>query len=123
MNLKATKMQMINVTFYSLSLFPLLFIISLLSFYFHVRYILGHFPIPSLDDPKHFSIYSFYSPIIQYALLLFIFSIPIWLIIGVMYLITHRKKIIFWKPVTVSFIIYVISIILFSSEILNWFMD
>jgi len=105
-----------------LGLTPFPFIISLLTFYFHAGRLLGHLPLPSINDPKNFPIYSTYDPIINVTANLWLFSFFSWTIVVVLYLYLYNSS------NSRRFIIYTaighgLAIILFCSIISEWYAD
>jgi len=110
------------VLFYSLNIFPAIFVIALLLFYFHTGYILGHLPIESLDDPKNLSIYSFYAPVIWLSFGISFCLFFVSLICLIFYLLLNKKNRI-WKPIIILISIQIMAIVLFYSKITTWFGD
>jgi hypothetical protein len=108
--------------FYILGSIPLIFSISLLTFYFHAGLILGRLPRYNQPDPKELEIYFDYHPIINLTFIIWIYSFIIWLILTVVYLIAKRKQIL-WKPIIISALGQVYGISLFLSEIMVWYAD
>ena len=111
-----------STSIYGLGIIPLMFIISLLAFYFHAALIIGRFPTYGHPDPKSLEIYDIYSPIVHLASAVWLCSLILWLIIIVTYVITKRKQII-WKPVIMGFLAHVFATFLILSRVMEWFVD
>ncbi len=111
-----------KILFYILGLIPLGFIISLLSFYFHAGRILGNLPRYNQPDPKELEIYSEYSPYIDLSGEVWIYSLLMWIISTILYLILKRRQI-SWTPVIVSTFGQACAIVLFLSGIMEWYAD
>lgn len=108
--------------FYGLGTIPLIFSISLLTFYFHAGLILGRLPRYNQPDPKELGIYFDYLPIISLTGNIWIYSLIFWLLLTVVYLIAKRKQII-WKPIIISALGQVCAISLFLSGVMEWYAD
>ena len=105
-----------------LGLIPLAFIISLLTFYFHAGIKIGHLPSYNLPDPKQLSIYSNYKDIVYLSIYISLLSIAGWLIVIIWYLAISKTKL-SWKSLLISTFIHISAIMLFCSDILEWFVD
>ena len=105
-----------------LGFFPLGFIISLLMFYFHAGFVLGHLPSYNFPDPKELSLYLIYHKIIIISTYIFLFSLAGWLTIILWYILNYRKNIL-WNALFLSAFIHISAIVLFCSDIFEWFMD
>jgi len=109
----------------ALGLPPLGFISSLLTFYIHAAIILGKFPVYGNPDPKTLDIYAFYSPLIHGTLAIWLYSIPVALILSIGYAtsaIMNRGSIT-WDPLIKVTLIHLLAIALFISSIAEWFAD
>ncbi len=116
------KKNILKFWYFLLGVIPFSFVISLIIFYFHSRQILGRFPFYDYPDPKELHIYIFYSPFINFFAICWIYSLLLWLSTLIL------NKIIDDKNIPSNFIIFglvsfVISIIIFFSPILEWYMD
>ncbi len=111
-----------KIVFYGAGFFPLTFIITIFTFYFHTAAILNHLPIPSLNDPKNLEIYSFYSPIIYFFFFITGYLIPVWILVSIIYLIKHFREP-FWRPWVVASLIYLFAIGLIFTDVISWFLD
>ena len=116
------KKKILKLWYFLLGIIPLGFIISLLIFYFHTRLFIGRFPVYSYPDPKELYFYGFYSSIINFFANSCIYSLILWLSTLIF------NKMINDKIVPVNFIFFglfcfIISIILFFSQILEWYID
>lgn len=110
------------ITFSILGLFPYTFIISLLAFYSKAKDVLGYYPRYGHPDPKELAIYDDYNMIVNFSLIAWIYTIVIWLILVVVYVIKNRKKI-NWTPVIVTYIGQYLAVILLFSTIFEWYID
>lgn len=115
-------MKLCNLLFYGLALISLIFIISLLSFYFHAAYVLGKFPSYGQPDPKELSFYVYYAPIIHLTLNTWLLSFIPWFIYTTVYVIAKRKQI-SWQPLIISALCHIGAIAIFLSGISEWFAD
>lgn len=104
------------------AIFPILFIVSLLSFYFHAALALGFYPTFDHPDPKLLTFYTFYQPIIIFAGNFWLLSLFIWVPLLVTYFLLNRKKF-FWKPLLLSSISFALAFLIIFTEIVNWFAD
>ncbi len=107
---------------YFFSTLPLIFSVSILIFYFHAAKIIGHLPRYNQPDPKELEIYEIYHPIINFTGNIWIYSFLIWLILIITFIYKSRKKL-NYKLITISIICQVIPIIIFFTEILEWYAD
>jgi hypothetical protein len=96
--------------------------ISLLTFYLHTKSILGYYPKYNHPDPKTLDIYGNYSVLVNTSISLWIISFLLTIPLVIAYLIIKRKKI-NWKLVGFSLISQTIAIILFFSNIFEWYID
>ncbi|RED48189.1 hypothetical protein [Seonamhaeicola aphaedonensis] len=108
--------------FYVLGIIPIIFSVSLLTFYFHAGLILGRLPRYNQPDPKELEIYFFYEPIINFTGNIWVFSLAFWLLSSVVYIILKRKQIV-WKPILISALGQFCAISLFLSGVIEWFAD
>lgn len=115
-------MKFWRISFYTLGIIPLGFIISLLAFYFNATKILGHFPSYENPDPKELSIYDSYSSAITFTFELWAYSILIWLLLLIAHMVIKRKET-DWKLIIKSGLGHLCAILLFFSEITLWFAD
>jgi len=104
------------------SYIPLVWVCLLYLFAIRAWISLGHFPLPSTDDPKYLGL-DFHYNIIWYGNPVFLINVPVW--IGLL-IITIKLKI-FDKTNLIIFIagIFLIIMQLFIDpfEIMNWYMD
>lgn len=101
---------------------PYLFIFSLFFFYFHTAILLGKLPEPSINDPKNFSIYNFYEPIIVLSLEVMFYTFGIWIFLSIYFDRKYSFEIIKLHYILI-FLGYLFSLLLFCSNILTWFAD
>ena len=111
-----------KVIFYILGTIPWTFIVSLLAFYFNAEKVLGYFPRYAYPDPKSLSIYEDYSPFINWTIGIWIISFLAWLLLVIVYIALKRNNT-KWKLIIVSGIGHSCGILLFLSEITNWYLD
>ena len=104
------------------AILPFGFIISLLTFYFHATSILGYYPKYNRPDPKTLDIYNNYSEFINITVGLWMLSFFISIPLVISYIIIKRKKI-NWKWIGFTIISQTIPVILFFSDILEWYVD
>lgn len=105
-----------------LGFIPYLYVIFLFAFYFHAGYILGHLPIPSLDDPKNLSMCDFYYPKVLFFGNVWIYSIvPLMIMISIYNFFSEND--IYGKILVFIIIGNFIAFSLFLSEISTWFAD
>lgn len=114
--------KILLLTLYFFAVFPLLFVISLLTFYLHTGFFLGHLPIQSMNDPKNYSIYTFYAPIIIWSFEIAFYSFIVW-ILYINYYFIFKKNEIIKKPILITSLSYLGMVGLFFSEIMVWFCD
>lgn len=101
---------------------PYTFVITLLVFYFHVGLLIGELPQVSVNDPKNFEIYQYYSPIINLSLNLMFYTFALWIFLSIYFDREFNFKI-NRKHFVLIFSGYIFSIILFFSNIMTWFVD
>lgn len=112
-----------KISFYALGIAPLVFCITLLAFYFHTAYVIGHLPIPSYNDPKNLEeLYRYYSPIISYSAIPTFYLFPVWLVCTIFYYIKNRR-LFSWLPIVFSSSLYLMVILIIYSKIFDWFMS
>jgi hypothetical protein len=101
---------------------PFGFIISLLTFYFHATVILGHFPKYNRPDPKNLDSYEVYSVFISTTGILWMVSFFLTIPLVITYLTIKRKNS-NWKLIAFSFISQTIAVLLFLSNVSEWYFD
>lgn len=106
---------------YVLGFAPLIFCVFILAFYFHCFYILGRFPILSIDDPKGIPLYYYFSIVIEYVALLVFYLFPVWVVCSIFLVLKNRNHL-FWRPLFISAVLYLIVIGIIISNILHWFL-
>jgi len=110
---------------HALGLPPLGLLSSLFAFYVHASIILGKFPVYGNPDPKTLAIYAFYAPLVHGTGALWLYSMPVWLILSIGYAtsaIMNRRSV-SWKPLVKVTLIHLLAIALFLSPIAEWFAD
>ncbi len=108
--------------FYVLGIIPLGYITSLLSFYIYSRIKLGYLPRYNFPDPKTNENYQEFLPVITITGNIWVVSLPVWIILIVVYLIMNRKHI-NRRPVIISSITQVCALGFLFSGIVEWFAD
>jgi hypothetical protein len=98
------------------------YIISILTFYFHARNILGWFPTYGDPDPGELAIYNVYHKIIDPSFVIWITCLLAWILLCVFYTIKNRKEY-KGKHIAFSFIGHAISICITFSPIFEWYVD
>lgn len=111
-----------NFIFYILASLPFGFIIPILSFYIHATYILGYFPSYNNPDPKELGIYINYSYFIEKGLGIWIVSLPIWVLLTIIYASLKRNQI-NKKIILICSISQLIGIFILFSGIFEWYVD
>lgn len=105
-----------------LSILPLLWIGTLYLFTLACTISLGHFPVPSFDDPKYIGFDLLYY-IVWYGFILTLFSPILW-IVSLIFLLKNKS---FLRKYFFLFILGVIisacQILFDPFEILNWYLD
>lgn len=115
-------MKLWSAYLYVLGLFALLYVVSLLGFYFNAALILGKFPVYGNPDPKELSFYWVYAPIVILTGSLWLFTIMPWFFSVGIYLVVKRNEI-DWKTIILSAICQIGAIALLFSGISEWFAD
>lgn len=105
-----------------LSLCSLPWIIVPLIFYFKACNFLGYNPTYNHPDPKELSFYEGYNTIITLSGNLWLMSFFTWVFVVIVTIIVTRKSI-NWKPIVLSLIPHVLSILVLLSDITKWFFD
>ena len=104
------------------ALLPFGFIFSLAIFYIHATAILGYYPKYNSPDPKNLDFYNTYSFLINNTIAFWMVSFTITIPLILTYLIIKRKKS-NWKLICFSLGSQTIALLLFFSDILEWFVD
>ncbi len=115
-------MKIWKIGFYILGLIPWSFIILLMTFYFVAWNFLGYRPIYDYPDPGQLYNYVTFAPYIITTGIMWAYSFLVWLPYTIIYLIVDRKEI-KWKPVVISTMSQLATIIMYFSGIVEWFMD
>lgn len=115
-------MKIWRIAFYIISIFPLLFIIPLLTFYFHTAYNTGHLPTYGNPDPKYSGLYNYYNPLIHITFSAWILSLLPWLIMLTVHFFIKEKeplqKIKVWGA-----LFHLASFITMLSVVFEWYVD
>ena len=110
-----------KVAFYVLAFFPVLFIISLLTFYTHAGLINGYRNISGIN-PFEFELYDVYQYSIIYGWIGTVFSFLAWIILAFFYCVKSENGI-KWKLILITLSIYLIALKLALSKIMEFAMD
>lgn len=106
-----------------LGLKPYGFFISIVTFYYYAQCKCGHPVRYNYPDPKSLSLYKLFEPIITFAGNLWLFSLPVALVVLTLYLIKNRQAI-SWKPIIFFFIGQILILLFFfKSDISEWYFD
>ena len=108
--------------FYGLGIIPYVFVASVITFYLHAGWILGQLPRYDNPGPGELGIYSWYSPIINVASEIWLFSLLAWLIALLAY-VNIKKQQVKWVPIIFSASGQVIAFLLLISGIMTWYMN
>lgn len=111
-----------KAAFWVLGIIPLGFILSILSFYFHASWELGHLPHYNYPDPKQLTIYNVHAPFIDPAIELWFVSFLAWILLVPIYLLMRRKNRM-WKPIAWSALSQFIAVLILLSEVFAWYVD
>jgi magnesium-transporting ATPase (P-type) len=111
-----------KVIFSLSAIIPWTLLLSVIVFYLHASFVLGHNPTFAHPDPKDLKMYSFYGVIINPLLFIWSLTFLIWLIALIIFLQgnswkDYRRKLI---PAIVG---HIFCIILFFSPLMDWYMD
>lgn len=115
-------MKIWKILFYILAVIQLPFIVSLLTFYFKARQVLGYAPSYSNPDPKELEIYKIFAPLVEWTAGVWICSLTVWFVLTTIYLFIMRKRI-EWTPLIISGTVQFFGIILLFSGIVEWYLD
>lgn len=116
------KLNYWKIGFITNGLIPFGFVISLMTFYIHASRILGRFPTYNQPDPKELDIYYHYDWIIRSCGNIWVYSIPILIIMFIVYWVIKRKRT-NWRLIGLCLTGHLIAIVLFISGIMEWFAD
>ena len=112
----------VTIVLYVAGILPFGFIISLLTFYFHTRAILGRFPTYNNPDPILLDDYTFYNGIIDPAIRVWLLSFLVWSFIAAGFRLVTGKRF-YWKHLLFSSIGHIIALIITFSDIFEWYVD
>ena len=107
-----------NIIFNIFGFFPLVFIISLFTFYINAGLVNGFSSISSIR-PDNLNFYNFYEGIILYSYIFSFFSSFAWVITVLIYRAKNHEVIVS-KPVIFTSVLYIIFIIIASSKIMEF---
>ena len=105
-----------------LSINAMLFVVSILTFYFHASKIIDHLPSYNNPDPKQLNIYENYSLIINFTIGLWFFSFIICLILLIFLWVKTRNNA-NYRLIVSAIVLQCIPIVIISSDIFKWYID
>ena len=108
--------------FYGLGIIPYLFVLSVTTFYLHTGWIVGQLPKYDHPEPTELGIYSWYSPVIDVASEVWLFSLLAWLIALIIYINIKKSKT-RWSAVIFSAAGQVTALLLLVSRIMTWYLN
>lgn len=112
-----------NSLIYVIGIFPWLTSISLIVFYFHARIILGWFPHYNNPDPKELEIYSIYNWFIYIFFEIAGYSLLIWIILLIAFIIKGIKNLNIKAFVFCLIGYMVLFFIILFTDIFEWYID
>lgn len=113
--------KIIGKIYYSFSIFPITFIISILTFYIHGYYILGYWNISTIN-PNDMYLYTFYKSITIVSFLATFLAFFIWFLFLPIYFFKNKGKNID-KSIKFTTAFYLFAIILLFSNVFRFSMD
>jgi len=120
--MKINSKKIITWLLYLLGITPLFYIVSILTFYFHARSILGRFPSYDNPDPGKLPIYRTYYWVIDWSFEIWVIGFLAWLVFSVLLLIMKREKASI-RAIVLSSIGHIIAIFITLGPIFEWFVD
>lgn len=115
-------MKLIENIIKFLSINSVIFLLSILTFYFHASKIVGYMPTYNNPDPKQLDIYQIYSVIVNFTLTIWFFSFLSWGILLVFFIIKTKKRI-SYPFVFTTIILNCLPILIIMSDVFKWYMD
>lgn len=109
-----------------IGLLPYGFVLAHLAFFVHTWIFLGQMPTYNQPDPKSLELYALYKPLIVFAGIAWFISIPIWLILSMIYFVKASQQgtqDTIWKPLVSGLIANIIVLCFIFSGIVEWFVD
>ncbi len=100
---------------------PYIFCASLLTFYFNAASTLGYFPSYNHPDPKILSYYQYHSTVINLTFDTLIIAFLPWIVLSIYMFKKNIKQ--SSNIVVFGAIGYFLSLVLFFSEVLEWYVD
>lgn len=120
--MKATARKIITWLLYLLGIAPFSYIISILTFYFHARNILGRFPSYDNPDPGKLPIFRTYDRVIDRTFEIWAISFLVWIVLAIWLLIKTRETVSV-RTIKVTSIGHVIAIFITLGPIFEWYID
>ena len=106
-----------------LGLTPYGLIIPLVTFYYYAELMCGHRIWFNIPDPKTFSVYKLFDPIIDVTGHVWLIALPVALVVFTLYVIKSRQNI-SWKPIIFFVVGQILVFLLFwKSDIPEWYFD
>lgn len=120
--MKEKSRLLFRIGFILFILSPLPFITSLLAFDYHATRILGRSPSYDNPDPKNLHIYNSYEPVISVSAEYWLFSLLAFIPFIIIYSVINRKNP-KWSWLLPSVLTNLFGIMIFTSSIMEWFID
>jgi hypothetical protein len=98
------------------------YICSILTFYFHARSIVGHFPTYGYPDPKELHIYDAYDKFISPAFGIWVICFLSWILLTICYVVISKKNLT-TKHILFSAAGHMVAILITLSQIFEWYVD
>jgi len=121
-NMTQLYMKAWRITFYSLAVLPLIFIVSLLALYFQTAYTVGY--LPYFNHPEQYNTWggNFLSPIVLGSFVMSLYSFCLWVILLLIHFFNKNKEQAF-KAKIVSAVTYLSAYGLMFSDAFSWYLD
>lgn len=100
----------------------MVWLILLYSFTISAWISLGHFPIPSIDDPKYLNLDLLYCSV-WYVFPIVMINIPIWIVFLIILIISNKANTNFIVTFMVGSIIILVQVFLDPFNIIYWYLD
>ncbi len=116
------KRNLYNILLYATAFPAIIWSISITTYYVKAAIEVGHLPSYNNPDPKIFSYHTFFSDIIESALVLWVLIFLIWLlVIGIH--VYNEKRNLNKKSIIISGVFQLIGFSVLFSEMFEWFVD
>lgn len=111
-----------KLTLILFGILPICFAVSLFVFYVHAAAVLGYSPRYDMPDPKTLLIYNAYAPWIYFSSICWMWLLPVWSVVMVVYFIVCRKSISV-PLIAYSFLAQILGAVMLFSGVFEWFVD